>query len=233
MSFPHCPKVEGASSSLLRGEQDAPSTLIATDSSTDALVSSTLLHGEQDAPPTLELPAWEYFNPRTEIETQSGGDLPHWHQDTVWYFITYRLADALPKEVVEKIKDQREQWKKTHDLDKLSKQELAEYYKLFSERYENLLNAGSGACVLRDPQNAKIVSDAFLFFVTKRYDLDEFVIMPNLFMSWLSRCTGIGFPTFCIHGNHLLLIKLINGLDERDNFGCTSPMTTLSAMNGR
>jgi hypothetical protein len=49
--------------------------------------------------------AWEYFNPRTEIDIHSGGDLPHWQQGAVWYFITYRLADSLPSEIVRKKKN--------------------------------------------------------------------------------------------------------------------------------
>ena len=135
---------------------------------------------ELEAPATLPAPAtWEYFNPHTEIRILSGGDLPHWQQETVWYFITYRLADALPKQVVDELTHQRELWEKTHTLDNLSKEELIEYYKLFSERHENLLNAGVGSCLLRDPENAKIVTDAFHFFEHQRYELDEFVVMPN------------------------------------------------------
>ncbi len=123
--------------------------------------------------------AWEYFNPSTEIDIRSGGDLPHWEQGSVWYFVTFRLADALPAEVVEKITKERELWKQTHDLDHLTREELAEYHHLFSDRYEALLNAGSGSCVLRDPAIAKIVDEALHHFDGQRYDLDEYVIMPN------------------------------------------------------
>jgi len=122
---------------------------------------------------------WEFLNPYEEIEFHTRGDLPHWVQGSVWYFVTYRLADALPRAVVEKITVQRELWKKTHDMKNLSAEELREYYRLFTERYENLLNAGQGSCCLRDPHNAKIVSDAFRFFDGKRYNLDEFIVMPN------------------------------------------------------
>lgn len=124
-------------------------------------------------------PLWEYFNPMTELDIRTGGDLPHWEQGSVWYFITFRLADALPVAVVEEMKEQREHWKKTHDLNNLSHQDLAEYHRLFSERYESLLNANCGSCVLRDPEIAEIVYGAFRFFDSKRYELDEHVVMPN------------------------------------------------------
>ncbi len=161
-------KVGGASSSLLR-EQDAPATMKKVGGASSSLVR------EQDAPATL----WEYFNPLTEIDVRTGGNLPHWEQGPVWYFVTFRLADALPAAVIEEMKEQREHWRKKHDLSNLSWEEQAEYHRLFSERYENLLNAGSGSCVLRDPQIAEIVQGAFRYFQGQRYDLDEYVVMAN------------------------------------------------------
>lgn len=122
---------------------------------------------------------WEFFNPLSEIDIRSGGHLPHWEQGPVWYFITFRLADALPRAVVEEIQSERDQWRRTHDLLHLSREELAEYRRLFSERYEQLLEAGSGSCVLRDPLNADIVYGALRFFEGQRYTLDESVVMPN------------------------------------------------------
>lgn len=143
--------------------------------------SSPIRTREQDAPATLDGPAvmWEFLNPMTEIDIRTGGNLPHWEQGSVWYFVTYRLADALPHTVVEKMKEERERWKRTHDVNNLSREELAEYYRLFSERYESLLNAGSGSCVLHDPAIAEIVHGAFRFFDGQRYVLDEYVVMPN------------------------------------------------------
>lgn len=130
---------------------------------------------EQDAPAT----PWEYFNPLSEIDIRTGGNLPHWEQGSVWYFVTFRLADALPRDVVEKIQQQREQWRRTHDLKKLTREELGEYHQLFSARYEQLLHAGSGSCVLRDPPNADTMRGALRHFDGRRYVLDEHVVMPN------------------------------------------------------
>ncbi len=137
---------------------------------------------EQDAPATLiasYAPLWEYFNPMTELDIRTGGDLPHREQGSVWYFVTFRLADALPRAVVDKMKEERERWRRTHDIQSLSRDELAEYHRLFSERYENLLNAGNGSCVLREPKSADIVHGALRFFDGQRYALDDYVVMPN------------------------------------------------------
>jgi len=144
---------------------------------------------EQDAPAT-----WEYFNPLTEIDIRSGDHLPHWEQGSVWCFVTFRLADSLPQAIVDELKEERERWKQIHDLDNLSPAELAEYHRLFSDRYEALLNAGSGSCVLRDEVNAKIVRDALQHFEGQRYLLDEFVIMPNHVHVLVKPMKGHGLP---------------------------------------
>ncbi len=122
---------------------------------------------------------WEYFNPLSEIDIRVAGNLPHWEQGGVWYFVTFRLADALPRAVVEAMRREREQWRLTHDLKNLSSADRAEYHALFSERYEQLLHAGRGSCVLGDPRNAGIVRAALGFFNGQRYVLDEHVVMPN------------------------------------------------------
>jgi REP element-mobilizing transposase RayT len=115
----------------------------------------------------------------TELDIRTGGDLPHWEQISVWCFVTFRLADALPRAVVDEMREERERWRRTHDLKNLSRAELAEYHRLFSERYEDLLNAGRGSCALRDPKNADIVHSALRFFDGQRYVLDDYVVMPN------------------------------------------------------
>ncbi|MCC5841822.1 MAG: DEAD/DEAH box helicase family protein [Opitutales bacterium] len=157
------PKVAGASSS------SQLSSKVAGASSSPHNKSKT----QEPAPAT-----WEYFNPSTEIDIHTG-DLPHWEQGSVWYFVTFRLADALPQSVVQELKEERERWKQSHDLDNLSAVELAEYHRLFSDRYEALLNAGSGSCVLRDPEIAQMMDSALHHFEGQRYELDEYVIMPN------------------------------------------------------
>ena len=133
---------------------------------------------------------YTFFNPFDEVDIYHG-NLPHWRQDNVWYFVTFRLADSLPHDVVEQIKSQRELWLKQHNiptdlkqrtqaaLKTLSKAELKEYYRLFSERIETLLNAGSGSCVLKEEKIARIVANALRHFNHQRYILDEWVIMPN------------------------------------------------------
>ncbi|MEJ5305858.1 MAG: transposase [Ignavibacteria bacterium] len=124
-----------------------------------------------------------FYNPDKEVHLFYGkrGKLPHMHQGSVWYFVTFRLADALPKEKIEQLEKEREQWLKVHKKDKteLTEEEKQEYYKLFSERVEEWLNNGYGSCILKDEKIARIVADTLLHFNGERYDLDDWVIMPN------------------------------------------------------
>lgn len=172
-SFAPPGREQDAPATLSIREQDAPATLASPDSKVGGASSSPTR--QQDAPAAL----WEYFNPRTEIDIRTGGNLPHWEQGAVWCFITFRLADALPRAVVDELRRERARWIAAHDPQTTSRHEIAEYHRLVSIRYEKLLHAGSGSCVLRDPQVAGIVRDALGFFTGQRYLLDEHVIMPN------------------------------------------------------
>ena len=112
-----------------------------------------------------------------EIEIKER-NLPHWFQKDTFYFITFHLADSIPKEKSEQIKQEREQWQQIHKPP-YTHEEKREYYKLFSQRTEELLNAGYGSCCLADSENARIVADALLHFDHIRYILDQWVVMPN------------------------------------------------------
>ena len=133
---------------------------------------------KQDACNTL------YFDYES-LTKQQKRNLPHWEQDNVAYFVTFRLWDSIPKEVVEKIKEERKEWKNRHkietekDLLELNIELKKEYYRLFSKRMDDLLDNGHGSCVLKNPEVSKIVENALNHFDGERYLLDHWVIMPN------------------------------------------------------
>ena len=119
----------------------------------------------------------EFFNPDGEI-SKTSHNLPHWQQGDVWIFATWRLADSVPSEKIKIWKDHHEAWLRHHPKpwdDATAK----EHQHRFVEPFETWLDQGVGECQLRDPENRKIVEDAFNFFNGQRYDLGAFVIMPN------------------------------------------------------
>jgi len=106
------------------------------------------------------------------------GDLPHWRQEGATYFVTFRLADALPEDVGRRLKQERETWHRTH-AEPWTPEEAHRYHRLFSERVHEWLDAGHGSCVMRDRRCARIVADSLLHFEGIRYALDSWVVMPN------------------------------------------------------
>jgi leucyl-tRNA synthetase len=118
-----------------------------------------------------------YFSPLEDIDIHKR-NLPHWQQETKYYFVTWRLADSLPAELMHDWQRQAETWRAARQQP-LSDADLSEYHRLFSDRIEEELDAGRGECILRDPRLAGIVEDAFRHFDGQRYELVSFVVMPN------------------------------------------------------
>ena len=97
----------------------------------------------------------------------SRGYLPHFDAPGAIQALTFRLADSVPLKVVEC-------WK--NNLKDLESNEAQIQLHQKITRYED---AGHGACLLKNPEFAKIVQNAFLHFDGERYKLLHWVIMPN------------------------------------------------------
>jgi type I restriction enzyme R subunit len=54
-----------------------------------------------------------------------------------------------------------------------------EFLDLFWNRWHDALDAGHGACVLRQPDLATIVGNSLRHFDGERYLMLDFVVMPN------------------------------------------------------
>ena len=97
----------------------------------------------------------------------SRGYLPHYDGGEIYQFITFHLADALPLNVIES-------WKLELAREK-DEQKKIELYK----RTEKYLDQGIGSCYLKIEEIAAHVQKSLLHFDTVRYQLIEWVIMPN------------------------------------------------------
>jgi REP element-mobilizing transposase RayT len=124
----------------------------------------------------------EATNPlRTGIHTR--GYLPHVKREGASYFVTFRLADSLPKEVLLSFeREKAERLRRLSDFVRRgetindSEEEIARDLSRMIERY---LDRGAGACHLRRPQIAELVAGALRHFHESRYVLLEWVVMPN------------------------------------------------------
>jgi len=113
--------------------------------------------------------------------TRSRGYLPHLEAQVAIYFVTFRLADSLPKELVLQLLRERD----TIDRARLAKaarpgdhSHLRELRALL-KKAERYLDRGMGCCHLRDFRIARIVAKALRHFHGKRYCLFAWCVMPN------------------------------------------------------
>ena len=135
-------------------------------------------NGGQECPPPQECPPSQNFlNPCGAIQKHEH-HLPHWQQGAIFYFVTWRLADALPEDKLKQWQDEKEKWRRLHPKPWNSPTEQ-EYHSRFSYRIEEWLDAGNNSCLLQNPRMSRIVADALRHFDGIRYDLNAFVVMPT------------------------------------------------------
>ena len=97
----------------------------------------------------------------------SRGYLPHCDTDGLIQHITFHLADSIPISALDHLE---------RSIAEMPDDEKKEQRR---QRYQTLLDAGHGSCVLRRPEAAKVVESALLHFDGERYRLLAWVIMPN------------------------------------------------------
>jgi REP element-mobilizing transposase RayT len=116
-----------------------------------------------------------------DVNIRNRGHLPHWEKEGATYFVTFRLADSLPKSVLDRISSERESIVKTAIQLKrnLTADETKKIQKLSTRIVEEYLDNGAGACHLRRPEIANIVVVALNHFDDERYRLFAWCVMPN------------------------------------------------------
>ena len=117
--------------------------------------------------------------------------LPHWEQAGATYFLTFRLADAVPAEALGAFIREKREWLAAHPEPPWPPDVEKEYQRKFSGRFECWLDRGYGGCLLRDPGNAAIVEEALRHFEGERSQLHSWVIMPNHVHALFSLADGI------------------------------------------
>lgn len=119
----------------------------------------------------------KFFNPEDPIQ-KSFHNLPHWQQGETPVFVTIRLSDSLPKEVLNSMLTCREAFLQNHPQP-WDEETEAFFHAEFSDKLDEYLDSGSGCCALQNSQAAEIVAARFHHFDLQRYELWSYVIMPN------------------------------------------------------
>ena len=122
---------------------------------------------------------------------------PHWRQGGATYFVTFRLADSIPRSVVLRWQETRKAWLEKNGL--ANETDPAEFQRTYQAihpkertRFEREmagellmeLDQCHGECLLAQPETADIVRDSLLKFDGERYRCGDFCIMPN-HVHWL------------------------------------------------
>lgn len=121
------------------------------------------------------------FNPRGPLGIRRRR-LPHWEQPGATYFVTFRLADSLPRETVLRLAELRSLNPGAHGAGvpaRLSARAIEPTDDPTFEKLDHHLDAGIGSCLLADPTAAEIAANSLRHFDGSRYLLGAFVVMPN------------------------------------------------------
>jgi REP element-mobilizing transposase RayT len=115
------------------------------------------------------------------VTVRSRGRLPHWEDSPATYFVTFRLADSLPKAAIDRIEFERKAILATAQAmgrkpSLLERMRLAE---VFNDKVEAYLDAGSGEQYLAESRVAQAVTNTLLHFDRIRYRLFTWCVMPN------------------------------------------------------
>ena len=103
------------------------------------------------------------------------GKLPHWEIEHGRYFITVRLGDSLPNATVDQL---REVHRAITAIDARS-DAFIKLQRRYFQTMEKYLDAGSGACLLREPRHAAAVVDEFAALHDWAVDVPHYTVMPN------------------------------------------------------
>jgi REP element-mobilizing transposase RayT len=119
---------------------------------------------------------FEFYDPNRELVVTEG-HIPHWYQPGVATFVTFRTNDSVPLDVLRRIEVQRQE-QKGQRVRPPSSADWAGFDE-YSREIMDWLDRGYGACVLRRPDCTQEVASAIGHFDGIRYDVSDYVVMPN------------------------------------------------------
>lgn len=110
-------------------------------------------------------------------------NLPHYQPAGAAFFVTFRLANSLPREAIERLRsEQRFEEKRllaVKDIGEREKKMIQLREQYFSKFDQMLDKVEAGPKWLREDRVAKIVADAMDYRDGKDYELIVYCIMPN------------------------------------------------------
>ncbi len=119
----------------------------------------------------------DFFNPREWFHIDRSNILPHLYQPNKLYFVTFRLSDSIPKEVLTKIREEsrilKSQLKET-DSDLLRK-----YNQKLMATIDKYIDRGYGSQYFINSEIRQLMVDTLMERHQKDYYIYDYVLMPN------------------------------------------------------
>ncbi|MEZ0326276.1 MAG: transposase [Fimbriimonas sp.] len=107
--------------------------------------------------------------------------LPHWEQPRGVYFVTFRTADSVAKEIIDDYHEKHdrlvEAYERLHPDNRIDAER--EVVRLYCRTMDRALDAGAGACPFSKAAEADLMASALTHFNGERYDLFSWSVMPN------------------------------------------------------
>lgn len=109
------------------------------------------------------------------------GYLPHWERNRATYFVTFRLKDSLPQELLRNLNNQRLLLERARraNASVAADETILRGMQALLRKAERCLDRGLGPCHMRDSRIARIVADAIKHFDGHHYRLLAWCVMPN------------------------------------------------------
>jgi len=146
----------------------------------------------------------------------SRGYLPHFNGSEIPQTVTFRLADSLPINVIER-------WKED-----LAKNFVASSELILRKRIDRYLDQGRGSCALKSTRVAGMVQESLLHFDGARYQLSAWVVMPNHLHTLLTPKSPWSLSRIMKDRNRLLPTKRIESCSKRVSSGWKTISTVTS-----
>ncbi len=119
----------------------------------------------------------KFYSPLSDTQV-THGHLPHWEQDGATVFVTFRLADSLPREKRDELKDLEDDWL-AHHPEPWDSATVREHAQTFGSKFHAWLDEGYGSCWMLDEAVASVVVEIVQRGDGRDYRLYAFVVMAN------------------------------------------------------
>jgi len=176
------------------------------------------------------------FDPKAELLIQEHCR-SHWSQAGAMVFITFRTADSIPREVLDRWDREKHEWLQARGyatgahwsqvVPMLSERERADFQREFNRCRERCLDSCQGRCLLKRPQIAQIVANSLLHFDHQRYVLGDFIVMPNHVHLLAVFPTAEAMQEQCDSWLHYTAFRINQSLGEKGRFWQQEPFDHL------